>query len=279
MGESLEVEHQRRLRAERVQAALTQVWGDDFPPGPNAALTVLVDAVGIDDFHSTEDRFVSQGDGVSYQVLAALWQHYRSWSPTDQAFVPPGMRLQLPQVLTERLQALQLLPDPATVAAAAGSFPSRTAAAGSVGEVAPRTGPAAVVAQVGGSTDVGVWEIDPQTDFVAFDAVTAQLLGAGKVAGYSTVTRHLQELVHPDDRAKVTSALQEAVATETAYRVRFRGRSAAGVITHLISHGQVLRKPSDPSARLTGYLTIDRDGERAAEVEAGSSQPTVIDLS
>lgn len=104
-----------------------------------------------------------------------------------------------------------------------------------------------MVAEVAESARVGMWELDPHNDTVAFDAVTARLIGAGEVAGHSTVSGHLAELVHPDDRAQVTSALQEAVSNETAYRVRFRVRSATGAITHLISHGRVLRKPSDPS--------------------------------
>jgi hypothetical protein len=62
--------------------------------------------------------------------------------------------------------------------------------------------------------------------------------------------------------------VQHAVATETAYRVRFRVRSVAGVITHLISHGRILHKPDNPSARLTGYLTIDGEAEHAA-IDAG----------
>lgn len=60
---------------------LQQMWGDELPPGPASALTALIDAVGIDDFHGVEDRVVSQGDGVSYQVLAVLWQHYLNHPP------------------------------------------------------------------------------------------------------------------------------------------------------------------------------------------------------
>jgi hypothetical protein len=251
--ESLEVEHQRRLRAERVQALLQQIWGDELPPGPTSALTALIDAVGIDDIHGVQDQVVSQGDGLSYHVLAALWQHYRTQPPADLSSPQLGAGLHLPQVLAERLQALQLLPTPVPAHARPASSAPATPEPGEInpqevdlgesdlGEIDPRTVPTPVVAEVGESTHVGVWEIDPHNDTVAFDAVTAQLIGAGEVAGHSTVSAHLAELVHPEDRAPVAEALQEAVNHETAYRVRFRVRSAAGVITHLISHGRVLR--------------------------------------
>lgn len=291
MVESMEIEHCRRLRAERVQALLKQLWGEELPPGPAAALTVLIDAVGVDDFYGAEDRLVSQGDGLSYQVLATLWQHYRTWSLTDPSAPESGAGLHLPQVLAQRLRLLQLLPTPApaptpvrasAAGAAAESSPTGpsvvgSGAVGSGGGVDARTGPTPVVAEVGEFARVGVWEIDPQTGIVAFDAVAAQLIGDGDVAGCSTVARHMQELIHPDDHAPITSALQEVSETETAYRVRFRVRSPEGVITHLISHGRMLHKPSDPYPRLTGYLAIDRDGEPAATSE-GDPHQKIINL-
>jgi hypothetical protein len=287
MSESLEIEHRRRLRAERVQVLLQELWGDELPPGPAAALILLIDAVGIDDFHSVQDQLISQGDGLSYQVLAALWQRYRAWPHTAAPPVEPEVGLQLPEGLMERLQSLQLIPTPISTfapspspsPAAAASSPAARASMELLQAAHPRTGPTPAVADLDEFARVGVWEIDPQNDTVAFDAVAAQLIGDGEVAGYSTITRHLQELIHPDDHAAIAAALREAVATETAYRVRFRVCSFDGVITHLISHGRMLHKPSDPSARLTGYLTIDRDGERAVRGEGGSEEHKTIDVS
>ena len=246
---------------------LQQMWGDELAPGPGAALIALIDAIGIDDFHGVEDRVVSQGDGLSYQVLAALWQHYLNQPPADPSSLRLGSGLRLPQVLAERLQALQLLPVPDAALAGPASSAPATSRPGEIDprDVDPRSGTTPKVAEGAESAHVGMWEIDPHNDTVAFDAVTARLMGAGEVAGHSSVSGHLGELVHPDDRAQVTSALEEAVSNETPYRVRFRVRSATGEITHLISHGRVLRKPSDPSPRLTGYLTIDRDGQRGPE--------------
>lgn len=122
-------------------------------------------------------------------------------------------------------------------------------------------GPTPQVALGDEAERVGVWEIDPQSGAVAFDAVTARLVGAGVSAGHSTVEQHLEDLVHPDDRDRVEQAMRQALGTGTSYRVRFRVTSPAGAVTWLISHGRVLTKPSDRAPRLTGYITVDREAE------------------
>jgi len=102
-----------------------------------------------------------------------------------------------------------------------------------------------------------MWEVDPQTRTVAYDSVTAALMGAEPLAGHTSLDEHLNQLIHPADRAGIEHAMQYALRTQTTYRVRFRVLSATGVSTWLISQGRVLRKPSDAGARLTGYLIAD----------------------
>lgn len=169
----------------------------------------------------------------------------------------------LPPRLEARLSDLHLLHD--TTAATAAAAPAAPAA-----PVTARIARAVETGSVGQPdalkivrpAQVGMWEIDPQSGDVAYDGVTAQLLGIGTQAGNSTVIQHLNELIHPGDRDRVDEAIKYALRTHTTYRVRFRVITALGLPTWLISQGRVLTKPSDPSPRLTGYLTLDPQSQQ-----------------
>jgi len=282
--DSLEVEHRRRLRAERVIEVLQQLWGDELPPGPNSTLTAVTDAVGVDDELGAADHLVGQADGLTYELLAALWRHHAATTRGTSTF----LARQLPWPLTDRLRSLDLLPHdeavtgdqetvppsrPTTAQAAALAGDGRGATDGPPRRVVSPHGVAEAV--VDESAHVGMWEIDPQSGQVAYDEVTARLIGAGTSHGYSSVQEQLHELVHPADRERVEEALHTALTTGTAYLVRFRVVSPAGVVTHLVSHGRVLRKPSDRSGRLTGYLTVDRGSSHdGGAVARGSTAPS-----
>lgn len=388
MSDWLDVEHQRRLRAERVLQELQDLWGDQLPPGRHPELIVLIDAIAIDDEHARDTRLVSQGDGLTLDMLADLVRraegHDRDHRPgsgdaaavegaggagrdrlhlssapqeeelstppaTSPVATPPAgaavtrgtesmpaellhqvhdlIRRQNPQLDPQQDSRLDvgggstgLSPngrsstgpdlerptdraqdesgrrdrgddgrrrvidldrptgDQPSWAPGAGRAwwrqPVSEASAGSASESSgqsgghplaaaedPRVGPTPQVALGDEAERVGVWEIDPQSGAVAFDAVTARLVGAGVSAGHSTVEQHLEDLVHPDDRDRVEQAMRQALGTGTSYRVRFRVTSSAGAVTWLISHGRVLTKPSDRVPRLTGYITIDREAE------------------
>lgn len=62
---------------------------------------------------------------------------------------------------------------------------------------------------------VGMWEIHPQTGDVAYDGVSAQLLGIGTEAGHSTVTQHLNGLIHPATATESMKRLKNALRTQT----------------------------------------------------------------
>lgn len=303
MTEPLDVEHQRRSRAERVVAMLQELWGDALPAGPHPELTVLIDAIAIDDDHASEHRLISQGDGLTYDTLAALLTcltnptHLTDPTPLSSGSMSPAVTsilARVPQDVLDTLTRLGLLNDAVAFRAPGaqdGAAPSLSRTDDQAQSVAPRAMDDLTVAGAfsadgvararDGARDeardeacddagfaarplerVGMWEIDPQTRIVAYDAVTAQLMGmADQEAGYASVDEHLDQLVHPADRDRVEHALQYALRTETTYRVRFRvlpaTGAAAGAATWLISQGRVLRKPTDPGARLTGYLILD----------------------
>lgn len=252
MIESLDVEHQRRLRAERVLDVLRAIWGDELPPAPDSELRTLIDAIAADDAHAAAVRLVSQGDGVTYETLAALW---RARGRTSEAV---ELATDLPAPVKERLRQLDLsLPQQATGTT---QSPERT-------EQSP---PAVAEGEPADAHHFGIWEYDPRTGLITFDAVTARLLGADPQAGSARIEEHLQDHVHPEDRERVAEALVTALAAGRTYELRFRIVSPIGVVTVLHSHARVLRDATSGSAHLTGLLTVacDREQARAPEVPA-----------
>lgn len=60
-----------RLRAAHVRAELVALWGDDLPPTNDPVLSILSDAVAVDDQFGVDGDLVVQGDRLTVAVLAA----------------------------------------------------------------------------------------------------------------------------------------------------------------------------------------------------------------
>lgn len=289
MTDPLDLEHQRRTRAERVVAMLQALWGDDLPAGPHPELTVLIDAIAIDDEHATSQRLVNHGDGLTYDLLAALCTQLLRITAAGDSF-PASLIAQLPPALLTTLQQLNLLPRRSDQQEPFDTFPTASrqlpvpvrppafddvsafdtlhGVNGSSGVLADPIGPRPAATTAGApSAQVGMWEVDPLTRTIAYDAVCATLMGLIDLAGgYTNLDRLLDELVHPADRAHIEHAMRYALRTETTYRVRFRVLYPGSNVTWLISQGRVLRKPSDTGPRLTGYLILDPVTHPSAEL-------------
>lgn len=232
---SWDTQHRLRLRAERALALLQQLWGDEPPPGPNSSLTALLDAIAGDDDNARQDHLVSHGDGLSYELLADLLQRDRpsqGGGPGPTAGPSAASSPTLPPDLVERLSSLGLFDPPASTS--------------------PRTGQHAT----------GVWELDPTTGVVAYDDVSARLIGAGATAGWAPVESHLRTLIHPEDCEHVAQGMLQCLDSGAPYLVRFRTLSPEGKTVWLVSQGRVLHHPADSSPRLTGFIT--RDAHRTA---------------
>lgn len=67
---SLQHGDERTARAARVLAVLKDLWGDEPPPGEDADLAWLVDALAIDDAHGREDGYVVRSDTITLTSLA-----------------------------------------------------------------------------------------------------------------------------------------------------------------------------------------------------------------
>ncbi|MEZ0165241.1 hypothetical protein AB2L27_10775 [Kineococcus sp. LSe6-4] len=219
MADALSREHHLRRRAERVKEALEALWGDELPDAPDPVLTVLVDAVAVDDQQGVDERLVVQGDGLGYEALARVLADVRSSATLH--LVPPALRARLAGVLPTagRLVDLRI------------------------------SGPAALPSEA-----TGAWEYDATADTLAWDARSGTLYGLGPQPGHAPLPQWLARTVHEEDRAPVSSALRSSASTGLPCEVRFRVLPPHhGVV---VARGRVLTAP-DGRARVLGFAAED----------------------
>ncbi|MEZ0492930.1 hypothetical protein AB2L28_11875 [Kineococcus sp. TBRC 1896] len=219
MPDALSREHHLRRRAERVRTALEALWGDDLPDAPDPALTVLVDAVALDDQQGADERLVVQGDGLGYEALARVLADVRSSATLH--LVPAALRARLAGVLPAAGRGVDLR------AAGEAALPSET---------------------------TGAWEYDAAGDTVSWDARSGALCGLGPTPGHAPLPEWLRRGVHEEDRTLVATALRSSAATGLPYDVRFRLAPPRDGV--LLARGRVLAAP-DGRVRVLGFAAED----------------------
>lgn len=86
-------------RAAQVRADLVALWGDDLPPTNDPVLSILCDAVAVDDQFGIAGGLVVQGDRLSVTALTAVLT-----APdveTRLAALPPGLRGRVSRALQD----------------------------------------------------------------------------------------------------------------------------------------------------------------------------------
>lgn len=90
------VPHQQaaRDRALQIRDVLVDLWGEELPPGQDAVVRILSDAVVVDDEAGSAAGVVVQSDGLPVDVLTELvWGS--GGSSTRLALLPGGLRSRL----------------------------------------------------------------------------------------------------------------------------------------------------------------------------------------
>ena len=118
----------------------------------------------------------------------------------------------------------------------------------------------------------GIYDLNVHTGDAVVSPEYAQMLGYDPATFHETLDA-LKARLHPDDRAKLTSALGDYLAGLTPeYRVEFRQRTAAGDWVWVLSLGQVVeRDDREQPLRLMGThtdITALKRAEGRLELEA-----------
>ncbi|MDZ4686997.1 MAG: PAS domain-containing protein [Planctomycetaceae bacterium] len=102
--------------------------------------------------------------------------------------------------------------------------------------------------QAGG---MGTWDWDLTTDRVRFNPTQVELLGLGAPDGAIDADAFF-EILHPDDRAGVTQAIEAAIRLHRHYDHEFRIRTPNGDTRWLGGRGEVIRDATGTPVRMMG---------------------------
>ncbi len=99
------------------------------------------------------------------------------------------------------------------------------------------------------NTRTATWEWTEATDELRWTSGQSEIYS--RPAHEINSTEAWESLVHPDDRERLRSAVENALRTGTGYRERFRVAGRDGATLWILGYAQVVRDP-DHSTRLVG---------------------------
>jgi PAS domain S-box-containing protein len=128
------------------------------------------------------------------------------------------------------------------------------------------------------SAGIGVWDFDPLTNVLKWDARMYVIYGLPVADGEEPYAAWVERL-HADDRDRCLAEIASAIKGERAYDTEFRIVRPNGEVRYLKATARTLRARNGRAARMTG-VNIDVTERRRAELdllETSSMLRTVLD--
>ncbi|MEZ0493995.1 PAS domain-containing protein [Kineococcus sp. TBRC 1896] len=216
--DSLSREHHVRRRAEQVRADVADLWGDEPPPGPDPAMTSLVDSLSLDDDHGRRLGLLVQGDAVPFHVLVRLLLT----SPVGQAVLSD-----LPAPVRVRVDLAASTLDPV-------GFRAWIEARG-----LPQT-------------PSGAFAMHASPEVVDLDERVSGLLGFPSRQHRLPWTETLR-CVHPDDQERVSKTTRDAFTKASSLSLRFRVVHPDGTVRWLSTVGHALTGEDGGTEQVVGF--------------------------
>jgi PAS domain S-box-containing protein len=114
---------------------------------------------------------------------------------------------------------------------------------------------------------MGTWRLDLQTGITTHDESLNRILGGGEVESSGTLEALFLNLVHPDDRARVQTAIESALTNRTDYSEELRIIRPNGTIRWIRHRGRVILGAGATPLFFTGAVMDITDQRRAEEYE------------
>ena len=112
-------------------------------------------------------------------------------------------------------------------------------------------------------TDHGIWDWDSSTDAVYYSPRYVELVGQGE-AGSGSLTRPLDDRLHPEDRERTMAALAAHFERRTPFDVEHRLRTESGDYRWFHARGQAVWGEDGRPTRMVGSIA-DIGGRKAQE--------------
>ncbi|MBA1228196.1 PAS domain-containing protein [Pseudomonas viridiflava] len=114
---------------------------------------------------------------------------------------------------------------------------------------------------------IGTWHWDVQSDSLTIDEAFSRAFGLDPAIGHEGLTmKQVIGSVHPEDRAGLKTAIEEAIEKGGAYAHQYRVRRADGKYYWIEANGRVDLAEDGTALSLPGVV-IDVEGRRSVEAE------------
>ncbi|MCG6158152.1 hybrid sensor histidine kinase/response regulator [Rubinisphaera margarita] len=121
------------------------------------------------------------------------------------------------------------------------------------------------------AAEIGTWEFDPICNAVRADVNLAHMFGVAYEGEAAESLELYLAAIHPEDRERVTSAIEEALAGKDTYEAEYRIVGANENIRWVVARGRVERDASGQAVRMPGVV-VDITGRKQAEAELRASE-------
>jgi PAS domain S-box-containing protein len=121
------------------------------------------------------------------------------------------------------------------------------------------------------AAEVGTWTWDCVNDVVVADQNFAKMFGVSAEVGAGGKIEQYLSAIHPDDRASVAVAIDQALADRETFEQTYRLMQWNGAVRWVIARGRVVRDESGKAINLPGVM-IDITESKVAEQNLRKSE-------
>src|SRR5688572_5436322 len=115
-----------------------------------------------------------------------------------------------------------------------------------------------------GAAGIGTWHLDLQTHVATYDDNLNRIFGLDPVETQGPLDERLAR-IHPDDRARVRDAVDEAIATRSEFTIEFRVVRPDGAIVWLRDRGRIVADARGVAVSATGAVMDITEQRRLEE--------------
>jgi PAS domain S-box-containing protein len=115
-----------------------------------------------------------------------------------------------------------------------------------------------------GAAGIGTWHLDLQSNIATFDEHLNGIFGFESIETEAPFAERLEHL-HPEDRERVHSVIQEAIGSHREFTIEFRIIRADGSIRWLRDHGRIICDERDEALVATGAVMDITEHRRREE--------------
>jgi len=116
------------------------------------------------------------------------------------------------------------------------------------------------------SGNIGTWSYDPSNNIAVVDDRFARLFQVdAALAQYGTQLERFTNMIHPDDRERVLSAITQSISTGELYDIEYRIPQVSGKIIWVNAKGRMFARSHGKTSRFAGVAVDITDRKKAED--------------